>query len=134
MLTAINKGYCESGLERKNKEPISLTKSPIIIRNTMLNPTEKRTVSTTLSLSTFNSLTITKPGIKVKYAKPKIWRATGMLKRTVKYNAICSSSSITRKVLELSLVAVDIISKPLKFVYLAFYEQSTLAHILIQKS
>jgi hypothetical protein len=59
----------------------------------MLKPTEKRIVSV-LSNFNFNKRRTTKPGTKVRYKKPIICLATGILKIVVKQNAVCAIKSV----------------------------------------
>jgi hypothetical protein len=61
----IIKGTNESGCDKPKKTVHSFIKSPMSIKKAMLNPAEKRTVSS-LPSSNLSNLMIMNPGIKVK--------------------------------------------------------------------
>jgi hypothetical protein len=78
-------GKNERGCRIPKENPTSFNNTPISIRKAMLNPNENNIVSVRLSSSILRSLTNMNPGTKLKYKKPKTWRAIGRsIKITIK--------------------------------------------------
>jgi len=98
----IVKGTGESGLKSVNKKLNSFMESPTSIRNALLRPIEKRMVSTPSSSFNFSSLTMTKPGRKVKYTNPITCLATGRSTNIVRYIVNCRSSMLIAKLQRLN--------------------------------
>lgn len=87
-LTVITKNPVDKGFGIRLNDPNSFTRTPMSMRNAMLNPTENKTVSGKSSFVILNNLRRTSPGTNIKKRKPKTCRANGISKIRLIQNAV----------------------------------------------
>jgi len=93
----IIKGHCDKGFNIPVMGSSSFINNPMNIKNAMLNPTERKTVSVKERSRNLNSFKITIPGRKVKERKPKTCLATVRSRIMVTHVTICMAMTTTSK-------------------------------------